>query len=167
MALQSSLEAAGFEVEQRAAGQLPLRGNRSRTAVIHGKMVWGWRDRRGHLDVYVTQSGVPCSGAGLYAAVAIRSGGWVSEYTKVSVSAERVRARPELLQKAYVKLVGPRYIDVRDPEGRLRLGDGTLVNTHKFKHLDCTGARHSNPPLRLVRTEPCENRAFRLRCAIA
>ena len=56
---------------------------------------------------------------------------------------------------------------MRDPEGRLLLGDGTLVNTHKFKHLDCTGARHSNPPLRLVRTEPCENRALRLRCAIA
>ena len=66
-------------------------------------------------------------------------------------------AEPEelLVNKLIVKRVGPRvcYVDARDPQGRLRLGDGTLVNTHTFKHLDCIGTA-LKPVSPLEGTEP-------------
>ena len=43
--------------------------------------------------------------------------------------------------RGYVLRVGPRYIDARDPAGRLRLSDGSLVDPHPFSDADWAALR--------------------------
>ena len=38
--------------------------------------------------------------------------------------------------RGYTMRVGPRYLDARDPSGKLRLSNGTLVDVHGFTDAD-------------------------------
>ena len=53
-ALMTALVDAGFEVEMSSAS---FRDG-GRTRVLKAQTVWGWRDRRGHHDIFVAQSEV-------------------------------------------------------------------------------------------------------------
>ena len=140
-ALKVALPAAGFALTSRLSAQLRLRDG-TQTGTTTSWTVWGWRDRR-HGAVFVAQSGVPYSGGGAFAAVAIDKGEWICRYTGCPVPASVVRIGPTC-QAGYVKRVGGPYVDARDPNGRLRLGDGTLVDTHAFSHADWEGgAQHA------------------------
>ena len=132
-ALKLALPAAGFAVTDRLSAQPWLRDG-ARTATIKAWTVWGWRDRR-HGSVYVAQSTVPYSGGGAFAAVALGKGEWICRYAGWPVPASVVRSDPAC-QAGYVKRVGGPYIDARDTDGRLRLADGRLVDTHAFSHAD-------------------------------
>ena len=124
-ALKLALPAAGFAVTDRLSAQPWLRDG-ERTATIKAWTVWGLRDRR-HGSVYVAQSTVPYSGGGALAAVALGKGEWICRYAGWPVPASVVRSDPAC-QAGYVKRVGGPYIDARDPDGRLRLADGRLLN---------------------------------------
>ena len=138
-ALKVALPEAGFVVTDRLSAQLRLRDG-TRTATTTSWTVWGWRDQRHAGAVFVAQSGVPYSGGGAFAAVAIGKGEWIGRYTGSPVPASVVRDDPAC-QAGYVKRIGGPYIDARDPTGRLRLADGTLADTHSFSHADWAALR--------------------------
>ena len=127
-ALAGALPKLGFRITSRCT-RLTLRDDRS--TMIEGKIVWDWHDRRDISCLYVKQSDVPHSGAGAFAARALKAGDWIDRYTGTRVKAEVMRALK--YERGYILRVGGSYVDARDPNGRLRLSDGTLVNPHTFE----------------------------------
>lgn len=83
-------------------------------------------------DFYVKKSDL--AGGGLFASRTLPSGHPLCKYTGIEVKAADTRA-PGYIQ-AYVMRIGPRYIDARDPDGRLVLQDGRRVSPHAFTDAD-------------------------------
>ena len=132
-ALKTSLLTFGFRLTNRTTARLPLRDGSS-TDPITGWTVWGWRDRRDVGYMYVKESGIPNSGGGAFASTKLKKGDWLGRFTGVSIKASALRESS--FEVGYVKRVGGPYISARDPDGRLRLSDGQLVNSHQFTDVD-------------------------------
>jgi hypothetical protein len=139
-ALHIALPKAGFRLEYASVRPLLRDGQRSRIAAW---TVFGWRDRRSSFGyLFVKASGISGSGGGAFATEPLAPGDWLGRFTGVSVPAAAI---PDLPNGAsYVKRVGPRYVDARDPAGRLRLSDGRLVDVHQFSEADW-GGLEANP----------------------
>ena len=129
-ALKLALPDAGYSITRRTV-RLPL-SDGTTSPPTFGWFVFGWRDRRYADALYVQRSSI--AGGGALAAIDLPKGTFVCRYTGVPVRAAQVRA-PGFV-RGYVLRVGPRYIDARDPAGRLRLSDGSLVDPHPYSDAD-------------------------------
>ena len=126
-ALRKALTASGFNTES-VPSCLDLRDG-ARTRVMNGWFVWGWRDQRvGKL--YVQKSGIAGGGGGAFAAVDVGAGESIAKYADDPVKAAALRDGS--VEGGYVVRVGGPYIDARDVDGRLRLADGQLIDTHSL-----------------------------------
>jgi hypothetical protein len=130
-ALKAVLPAAGFTIARQTA-RLPLSPaddcHPTTTEPTYGWFVFGWRDLR-YADALVVHKSL-IAGGGAFASVDLPKHTWLCRYTGVQVTAAQMRA-PDFV-RGYVMRVGPRYLDARDPNGRLRLSDGALVDVHGF-----------------------------------
>ena len=82
--------------------------------------------------IYVKASEV--HGGGVFASGPLRRGERIAKYTGITVAKETMGAPG--YRHGYVMRVGGRFVDARDPDGRLVLQDGTTVNVHCFTAAD-------------------------------
>ena len=85
-------------------------------------------DKEGAL--YVAASTVRGAGGGLFAARRLKKGECLGAYTGRKVPSSE--AFHPNFQRGYLMAQGSGYVDARDPDGRLVLADGTVLNVHSM-----------------------------------
>lgn len=78
--------------------------------------------------MYVAPSTIVGAGGGLFAARPIRKGECLGRYEGRRVSAKEA-FHPNFV-RGYLMASGSGFLDGRDPDGRLRMADGRLLNVH-------------------------------------
>ena len=84
--------------------------------------------------VEVRKSRLKAAGAGLFASKDLPKGTYVVDYRGSLVSREQLAKHG--YNRDYTLLSGPRYVDSRDPQGRLVMDDGRALNVHRFGQRD-------------------------------
>lgn len=84
--------------------------------------------------VEVRKSRLKAAGAGLFASKDLPKGTYVVDYRGSLVSSEQLAKHG--YNRDYTLLSGPRYVDSRDPGGRLVMDDGRALNVHRFGQRD-------------------------------
>jgi hypothetical protein len=85
------------------------------------------------IRLVVRRSSQTNGGGGLFAVSFIPKGSYVVEYKGCLLKANDFEYDYD---RSYILQAGSRYIDARDPAGRLRMADGQLVNVHQFRQKD-------------------------------
>ena len=86
------------------------------------------------LGIYVAKSDIEGAGGGVFARRRFEMNEVVAEYRGQRVTTAELRGAS--VNKTYILRGAQGYINALDPEGRLLLNTGRLVNTHKFTNGD-------------------------------